>query len=44
MKGGLSSGEGLMNKVRDEQKEWNLKERRDGIVCEQGTPQVAKAN
>jgi hypothetical protein len=32
MKGGLSSGEGLINEVRDARKEWNRKESRDEIV------------
>ena len=32
MKGGLSSGEGLINEVRDERKEWNRKEKRYEIA------------
>jgi hypothetical protein len=32
MKGGLSSGEGLISEVRDARKEWNRKESRDEIV------------
>jgi hypothetical protein len=31
-KGGLSSGEGFINEVRDQRKEWNKKEGRDEIV------------
>src|SRR5262249_27469062 len=31
-KGGLSSGEGLINEVRDERREWNRKEGREEIV------------
>jgi len=32
LKGGLSSGEGLINEVRDERREWNRKEGREEIV------------
>jgi hypothetical protein len=32
LKGGLSSGEGLINEVRDERREWNKKEGREEIV------------
>src|SRR5262249_32305626 len=32
LKGGLSSGEGLINEVRDERREWNKKEGREDIV------------
>jgi len=32
MKSGLSSGEGFINEVRDERKEWNRKEAREEIV------------
>ena len=32
VKGGLSSGEGLINEVRDERKEWNKKEGREEVV------------
>src|SRR5262249_38329578 len=32
IKGGLSSGEGLINEVRDERREWNRKEGREEIV------------
>ena len=32
VKGGLSSGEGLINEVRDERKEWNKKERCEEVV------------
>jgi hypothetical protein len=32
MKGGLSSGEGFINEVRDQRKEWNRKEAREEIV------------
>jgi hypothetical protein len=32
VKGGLSSGEGLINEVRDERKEWNKKECREEVV------------
>src|SRR5262245_12914248 len=32
VKGGLSSGEGLINEVRDERKEWNKKERHEEVV------------
>jgi hypothetical protein len=32
LKGGLSSGEGLINEVRDERKEWNKKEGREEVV------------
>lgn len=32
IKGGLSSGEGLINEVRDERKEWDKKEQRFAIV------------
>ncbi|MFZ0115814.1 MAG: hypothetical protein WAL15_15770, partial [Xanthobacteraceae bacterium] len=32
IKGGLSSGEGLINEVRDERKEWDKKEQRHEIV------------
>src|SRR5262245_46214767 len=32
LKGGLSSGEGLINEVRDQRKEWNRKEGREEIV------------
>src|SRR5262249_22306144 len=32
LKGGLSSGEGLINEVRDERQEWNRKEGREEIV------------
>src|SRR5262249_1986217 len=31
-KGGLSSGEGFINEVRDERKEWNKKEAREDVV------------
>src|SRR5262249_25005997 len=31
LKGGLSSGEGLINEVRDERQEWNRKEGREEI-------------
>jgi hypothetical protein len=32
LKGGLSSGEGLINEVRDERREWNRREGREEIV------------
>jgi len=32
LKSGLSSGEGLINEVRDERREWDKKEERDEIV------------
>jgi len=32
LKGGLSSGEGLINAVRDERREWNTKEGREEII------------
>ena len=32
LKGGLSSGEGLINEVRDQRSEWNRKEGREEIV------------
>ncbi len=32
LKGGLSSGEGLINEVRDQRKEWNKKDGREEIV------------